>query len=102
MNADGIVVINADGTSPRTLVARDGGAPNVIYANFPNVAYSTRPFMAPDGKQILFNKRGSDACSVWSVTDRRGAREIIRNGCTLSWAPDGSRIVLTVGLDWSW
>jgi Tol biopolymer transport system component len=79
-------------------VAREGGVPNGIYGDFPNVAYGARPSMSPDGTHVLFNKRGSSACSVWLLSDRFDAREIVRGGCNASWSPDGSRIVFTAGL----
>jgi Tol biopolymer transport system component len=82
-------------------VDRDGGVPNALYYDFPRIAYGSRPFMAPSGGQILFNKRGPGPCSVWIMTEPRVAREFIHNGCNASWSPDGSRIVFTVGLDWS-
>lgn len=78
-------------------VDRGGGVPNGIYGDFPNVAYGTRPSMAPDGARVLFNKR-SGACSVWIMSDRLNTREVVRNGCNASWSPDGARIVFSVGL----
>lgn len=78
-------------------VSRDGGVPNEIYKDFPNVSYGTRPSMSPSGAAILFNKRGANVCSVWSMTDRSNARELLRSACNASWSPDGSRIVFSVG-----
>jgi len=71
-----------------------GGRPQLIYSNFPAVAYGTKPVWTPDGRTIGFTaNRFSFQPSIWTVPSEGGtARELLLNGSDAVWSPDGARI----------
>ena len=80
--------------------ARAGGVPNLIFADFPSVAYGSRPAWSPDGKILAFNRANilsSSGRSIWVLGGVGGARVLIQDGLDAAWSPDGARIAFVGG-----
>lgn len=73
------------------IVDAAGGSPKSIYADFPSVAYGTRPAWSPAGTTIAFTVRPGPA--IWIMrSDGSAARPIIDAGYDAAWSPDGEKI----------
>jgi len=76
---------------------RNGGVPNAIWLDFPDVCYGARPVSSPDGRKIMFNHRLRPDADIWIITDRRPGggldiRMLIFDAFDGAWSPDGARI----------
>jgi len=100
--ADGLVVINADGTGRRVLT--DGGDPPVPYvtpgdANY-TISYSVigHPSWSPSGGRIAFT--GSLSNSEWdilTIDESGGDAKAVTSGAGFArpdWSPDGTRFAV--------
>ena len=72
-----------------------GGEPGTIYADFPAVAYGTKPVWSPDGSTLAFTMHAAstNAADIWTVGVRGGdARRLLVGGRQPAWSPDRKTI----------
>ena len=82
-------------------VSASGGQPSSIYANFPTVAYGTRPTFSPDGKALAFTagKFASNKPMIWTTAVTRGSPKVIANGFDAAWPARTGKIAFVAAGD---
>ena len=80
------------------------GSLKVVYSDFPNVAYGTRPTWSADSGTLAFTagwwSRGGPppGPAIWTAPSGGGApKKLIEGGFDAAWSPDGKRIAFVRG-----